>query len=76
MEALLEILRGERIVHIHSYRQDEILMFVRLAQEFGFTVGTFQHVLEKLDHLKSLGINAIELMPISEFPGKWNDTLE
>ena len=46
MEAVLEILRGERIVHIHSYRQDEILMFVRLAQEFGFTVGTFQHVLE------------------------------
>ena len=46
MEALLEILKGERIVHIHSYRQDEILMFVRLAQEFGFTVGTFQHVLE------------------------------
>ncbi|MFL2484067.1 MAG: amidohydrolase family protein [Verrucomicrobiales bacterium] len=45
-EALLEILNGERIVHIHSYRQDEILMFVRLAQEFGFTVGTFQHVLE------------------------------
>ena len=31
--------------------------------------GTFQHVLEKLDYLKSLGINAIELMPISEFPG-------
>ena len=46
LEAVLEILRGERIVHIHSYRQDEILMFVRLAQEFGFTVGTFQHVLE------------------------------
>ena len=46
MEALLEILNGDRIVHIHSYRQDEILMFVRLAQEFGFTVGTFQHVLE------------------------------
>ena len=45
-EALLEILNGDRIVHIHSYRQDEILMFVRLAQEFGFTVGTFQHVLE------------------------------
>lgn len=46
MEAALEILKGERIVHIHSYRQDEILMFVRLAEQFGFTVGTFQHVLE------------------------------
>ena len=46
LDAILEILDGDRIVHIHSYRQDEILMFVRLAQEFGFTVGTFQHVLE------------------------------
>ena len=46
LDAALEILDGERIVHIHSYRQDEILMFVRLAEEFGFTVGTFQHVLE------------------------------
>jgi imidazolonepropionase-like amidohydrolase len=46
LEALLEILRGERVVHIHSYRQDEILMFVRLAQRFGFTVATFQHILE------------------------------
>ena len=35
----------------------------------GNGAGTFQHVLEKLDYLKSLGINAIELMPISEFPG-------
>ena len=27
-------IEGDRIVHIHSYRQDEILMF-GLAQEFG-----------------------------------------
>jgi imidazolonepropionase-like amidohydrolase len=46
LEAALEILERERIVHIHSYRQDEVLMFVRLAQEFNFTVGTFQHILE------------------------------
>ncbi len=46
MEATLEILRGERLVHIHSYRQDEILMFARLAETFGLQVGTFQHVLE------------------------------
>ena len=41
LEALAEILRGERVVHIHSYRQDEILMFARLAKEFGFPVATF-----------------------------------
>lgn len=46
LEAALEILNQQRIVHIHSYRQDEILMFVRLAQEFNIKVGAFQHVLE------------------------------
>lgn len=61
MESVLEILKGERIVHIHSYRQDEILMFVRLAQEFGFTVGTFQHILEGYkvaEHLKEINAGA------------------
>jgi len=31
--------------------------------------GTFLDLVEKLDYLKSTGINAIELMPITEFPG-------
>lgn len=46
LEAVLEILRGERLVNIHSYRADEILMFLRLAERFGFKVAAFQHVLE------------------------------
>lgn len=46
LEALLEILHGNRDIHCHSYRQDEILMLIRLAEEFGFTVKAFQHVLE------------------------------
>ncbi|MHC5027191.1 MAG: amidohydrolase family protein, partial [Planctomycetota bacterium] len=46
METLVEILEGDRLVHCHSYRQDEILMLVRVAEAFGFTIGTFQHVLE------------------------------
>ncbi|MFG0246711.1 MAG: amidohydrolase family protein [Phycisphaerales bacterium JB052] len=46
LEALAEILRGERLVHCHSYRQDEILMLCRIAEEFDFTIGTFQHGLE------------------------------
>ena len=29
----------------------------------------FENIIEKLDHLKSTGINAIELLPISDFPG-------
>lgn len=46
MDALVEILNGKRNIHCHSYKQSEILMLIRLAEEFGFTVGTFTHVLE------------------------------
>ncbi len=45
-EAALEILKGKRLVHAHSYRQDEILMLIRIADDFGFKIATFQHVLE------------------------------
>lgn len=34
--------------------------------------GTFQGVEEKLDYLLELGINAIELMPLAQFPGNRN----
>jgi N-acetylglucosamine-6-phosphate deacetylase len=46
LEAALEMLRGERLIHIHSYRQDEVLAFIRLAQELKLPVATFQHILE------------------------------
>jgi imidazolonepropionase-like amidohydrolase len=46
LEALADILRGDIQVHAHSYRGDEILMLIRVAEDFGFTVNTFQHVLE------------------------------
>ena len=46
LRTLVEILEGERKVHSHSYRQDEILMLIRLAEDFGFQIGAFQHVLE------------------------------
>lgn len=46
LECLSEILAGQRLIHCHSYRQDEILMLCRVAKDYGFTIGTFQHVLE------------------------------
>jgi imidazolonepropionase-like amidohydrolase len=46
LDALVEVLEGKRLVHAHSYRADEILMLIRLADEMGFKVTTFQHVLE------------------------------
>ena len=46
LEPLVEILDGKRAIHAHSYRADEILMLMRLAEELGFRIDTFQHVLE------------------------------
>ena len=46
LDAALEILNGERLIHVHSYRQDEILAFVRIAQDLDLDVAAFQHVLE------------------------------
>jgi imidazolonepropionase-like amidohydrolase len=46
LDPLVEILDGKRLVHAHSYRADEILMLLRLADELGFKVATLQHVLE------------------------------
>ena len=46
LDAIGEILEGRRTIHAHSYRQDEILMLMRLCEDFGIKVGTFQHILE------------------------------
>ncbi len=46
LEPLVEIMRGERLLHSHCYRADEILMLIRVAEDFGFQIATFQHVLE------------------------------
>jgi N-acetylglucosamine-6-phosphate deacetylase len=46
LEALSEILRGERWIHCHSYRQDEILALLRTLDDFGVTIGSLQHILE------------------------------
>lgn len=46
LDPLVEVLEGKRYVHSHCYREDEILMLLRVAKEFGFKVRTFQHVLE------------------------------
>lgn len=46
LEALGEILEGRRWIHCHAYRQDEMLMLMRLMESFGVKIGTFQHVLE------------------------------
>lgn len=46
LEPLVEVLEGKRLVHAHCYRQDEILMLLRVADDFGFKIRTLQHALE------------------------------
>lgn len=46
LDTLAEILRGDRLIHCHSYRQDEIVAFLRTMESFGIRVATLQHVLE------------------------------
>ncbi|MGA2601554.1 MAG: amidohydrolase [Bryobacteraceae bacterium] len=46
LEPLVEVLEGKRFVHAHCYRQDEILMLLRVADDYGFKIRTLQHVLE------------------------------
>jgi len=61
LEPLVEVLEGKRYVHAHCYREDEILMLLRVAKEFGFKVRTFQHVLEGYkvaDELVAAGVGA------------------
>ncbi len=34
--------------------------------------GTYRAMIERLDHVADCGITALELMPLADFPGRWN----
>ncbi|HEX9427518.1 MAG TPA: amidohydrolase family protein, partial [Candidatus Polarisedimenticolia bacterium] len=46
LDVLSDVLDGKLLVHVHSYRKDEILQFLKIADEFGFKVASFQHCLD------------------------------
>lgn len=61
LDAIAEILEGKRWIHCHSYRQDEILAFLKLCDEFQVQVATLQHILEGYkvaDALAKRGVGA------------------
>jgi len=61
LDALYEIVSGERRITCHSYIQSEVNMLMHVADSFGFTINTFTHILEgyKLaDKLKEHGAGA------------------
>jgi imidazolonepropionase-like amidohydrolase len=45
LETLAEVLAGERVIHHHTHRHDDILTVLRLQREFGFRV-VLHHVTE------------------------------
>ncbi|MDP6850361.1 MAG: amidohydrolase family protein, partial [Planctomycetota bacterium] len=46
LETLADILAGKIHIQCHSYRADELQMFLGICEEFGIRRPTFQHVLE------------------------------
>ncbi len=46
LETMADILKGDIIIHCHSYRADEILMLMNVLKDFGINKITFQHVNE------------------------------
>jgi N-acetylglucosamine-6-phosphate deacetylase len=46
LEALAEVLRGQRWIHCHSYRQSEILAFMKTCDKYQVRIGSLQHILE------------------------------
>lgn len=69
LDALVEILEGKRLVHVHCYRADEILMMIRLADEMGFKVATFQHVLEGYKVAKEIAAHGAGASTFSDWWG-------
>jgi imidazolonepropionase-like amidohydrolase len=46
LDAIVEVLDGERVIHCHSYRQDEILAFMKVLDDFEIKRAVLTHILE------------------------------
>ena len=69
LDPLVEVLEGKRLVHAHSYRADEILMLIRVADEMGFKIATFQHVLEGYKVAKEMAAHGAGASTFSDWWG-------
>ncbi|NJL83956.1 MAG: alpha-amylase [Chloroflexaceae bacterium] len=77
---------GVRIVDTYVWKHDdkplpqdrELVIYELHVGDFSggeddpYGRGKYKHVVEKLDYLCELGINAIELMPVKEYPGDYS----
>jgi 1,4-alpha-glucan branching enzyme len=84
--AILRVKNGKRIVDTYVWQHDdrplpadhELVIYEMHVADFSggeddpLQRGRYKHIIEKLDYLTDLGINAIELMPIKEYPGDYS----
>jgi len=73
LDCLLEIVKGKREIHAHAYRQDEMLMLIRVAEDFGIHVASFEHGLEGY---KIADIIARHGAAVSTFSDWWTYKIE
>jgi len=83
---VLHIKDGERIVDTYVWKHDDrplpedraLVIYELHVGDFSggeddqFARGKYKNVVEKLDYLVELGIDAIELLPIKEYPGDYS----
>ena len=78
-KGVLIIQGGQDVTTAYEWRHDDVplpadhqlAMYELHIGEFGWTdagQGTFATVVDRLDYLKELGVNAVELMPVMAFP--------
>lgn len=64
LESLAEVLSGQRVVHHHTHRHDDIMTVIRMSKEFGFRV-VLHHVSEGwkvADEIAAAGIPCSMIM--------------
>ncbi len=76
LEALSEIVHGTRQIHCHSYRQDEILMLMRLTESFGFRVNTFTHILEGYKVADEMATHGASAMGFTDWWGYKQEVID
>src|SRR6185295_5703541 len=69
LDPLVEVMEGKRYVHAHCYRADEILMLLRVANDFGFKIRTFQHTLEGYKVAKEIAAHGAGASIFADFWG-------
>jgi len=69
LEPIVEVMEGRRLAHVHAYRSDEMLMMLRIADEFGFKVCSFEHGLEGYKIAKELAAHGAAVGTFSDWWG-------